>query len=293
MGLGLGFYMKLKQLIIVLMASFVVFTQTSCLKKQNLEDANLGPVVNADDVESKMAEGIGGLDPADINRNESSNVTAVTTYEDSQSVKLFNQAIIVNSINDVVVSGATVTRFALDYSKVDYLNSNQSFNNLAYNLDFGHSNDATESQSTVNASRNLNQRSELSVKAADKVPFFMYRAFIVMAAFACREDKVTCHNLSVVDSQMALSPDLADPRICSDTLHCKIPIRKVEYDLVDNNDIQTDGQPTRTHYTFMMSSSLPFFSKVLQYCVRGLVQMENRKVLAEDCISVNGFSVGD
>jgi len=286
MGLGLGFYMKLKQLIIVLTALFVVFTQTSCLKKQNLEDANLGPIVNADEVESKMAEGIGGLDPNDINRNESSNVTAVTTYEDSQSVKLFSQAINVSSITEMVVSGATVTRFALDYSKADYLNSNQSFNNFAYNLDFGHSNDAVESQS-------IKQRSDLSVKAADKVPFFMYRAFIAMAAFACREEKVTCHNLTVVDSQMALSPDLADPRICSDTLHCKIPIRKVEYDLVDNNDIQTDGQPARTHYTFMMSSSLPFFSKVLQYCVRGLVQMENRKVLAEDCISVNGFSVGD
>ena len=121
----------------------------------------------------------------------------------------------------------------------------------------------------------------------------MYRAFIVMAAFACREDKVTCHNLVVQDSQMALSPDLADPRICADTLHCKIPIRRVEYDLVDNNNLQADGQPTRTHYTFLMSSSLPFFSKVLQYCVRGLVQLENRKVLAEDCISINGFSVGD
>lgn len=282
--------MKLKQLIIVLTALFVVFTQTSCLKKQNLEDANLGPIVDADEVESKMAEGIGGLDPADINRNESSNVTAVTTYEDSQSIKLFSQAINVSSITDMVVSGATITRFALDYSKVDYLNSNQSFNNFVYNLDFGHSSDI--SNNTVE-SQSIKQRSGLSVKAADKVPFFMYRAFIVMAAFACREDKVTCHNLSVVDSQMALSPDLADPRICSDTLNCKIPIRKVEYDLVDNNDIQTDGQPSRTHYTFMMSSSLPFFSKVLQYCVRGLVQMENRKVLAEDCIGVNGFSVGD
>jgi len=99
--------------------------------------------------------------------------------------------------------------------------------------------------------------------------------------------------LSVVDSQMGLSPDLADPRICSDSLHCKIPVRKVEFDLVDNKEIQSDGQPARTHYTFMTSPNLPFFSKVLQYCVRGLVDLESRKVLAEDCVSVNGFSVGD
>lgn len=276
--------------IIIALAAVILLTQTSCLKKQNLEDSNLGPAVNADSVEEKMAEGIGGLDPDDINRNESSNVTAVTTYEDSQSVKLFSQSIIVNSINNMVVSGASVTRFALDYSKVDYLNQNQSFNNFVYNLDFGY---APDVESSGVAGPSIKQRSDLSIKAADKVPFFMYRAFIVMAAFACREDKVTCHNLTVQDSQMALSPDLADPRICADTLRCKIPIRKVEYDLVDNNDLQSDGQPTRMHYTFMMSPSLPFFSKVLQYCVRGLVQMENRKVLAEDCISVNGFSVGD
>lgn len=88
--------MKL-QLIIALTA-VVLLTQTSCMKKQNLEDANLGPAVSADSVEEKMAIGIGSLDPADINRNEASNLSAVTTYEDSQSVKLFSQSIVVNSI---------------------------------------------------------------------------------------------------------------------------------------------------------------------------------------------------
>jgi hypothetical protein len=273
--------MNFSKLIIIVVLALVAFTQTSCLKKQNLQDANLGPAVSADEVESKMAEGIGNLDPADISRNESSNLTAITTYEDSQSVKLFSQSLIVNSI----VSDTTKTRFNLDYSKTDYLNSNQSFNNFIYPLEFSHASDV-ESQA-------LKQRSQLSVKAADKVPFFMYRAFIVMAVFACREEKVTCHNLSVVDSQMAISPDLAHPSICSDSLHCKIPVRKVEYDLVDNKDIQSDGQPSRTHYTFLTSPNLPFFSKVLQYCARGLVEYDSRKVLAEDCINVNGFSVGD
>ncbi|AZZ35774.1 hypothetical protein CIK05_02805 [Bdellovibrio sp. qaytius] len=275
--------MKSKQLIILLTAVIVVFTQSSCLKKQNLEDANLGPAVNADSVESVMAEGIGGLSPDEIKRNESSNISAVTTYEDSQTVKIFSQSISVYSI----VSDTTKTRFNLDYSKVDHLNSNQSFNNFSYPLDFNNATDVG-SQSV-----GIKSRSELTAKNADKVPFFLYRAFIVMAAYACREAKVTCHNLKTEDSQLSLSPDLADPRICSDTLRCKIPIRKVEYDLVDNNNLTSDGQPERTHYSFLMSSSLPFFSKVLSYCVRGLVQMENRKVLAEDCVNISGFSVGD
>lgn len=271
--------MKMTKAIIVSALAAVVLTQTSCLKKQNLQDANLGPVVPADTVQAKMAEGIGVLNVDDIKKNESSNLTAVTTYEDSQTVKLFSQSLVVNSI----VSDTTKTRVNLDYSKTDYLNSNQSFNNFAYPLDFSRS-------STTAAA--LQQRSDLSVKAADKVPFFMYRAFIVMAAFACREDKVTCHNLTIQDSQMSLSPEVADPRICSDSLHCKIPVRKIEYDLVDNKVLQSDGQPTRTHYTFLTSPNLPFFSKVLMYCVRGLVDLQSRKVLAEDCISVNGFSVG-
>ncbi len=272
--------MKFSKIIIVSVLAFVAFTQASCMKKQNLEDSNLGPAVSADEVESKMAEGIGVLTPDDINRNESSSLMAVTTYEDSQSVKLFSQSLIVNSI----VSDTTMTRINLDYSKTDYLNSNQSFNNFAYPLEFSHSSDV-ESQSVP--------RQQLTAKAADKVPFFLYRAFIAMAVFACREEKVTCHNLTVVDSEMGLSPDLADPRICSDSLHCKIPVRKVEFDLIDNKEIQSDGQATRAHYTFVTSPNLPFFSKVLKYCVRGLVDLESRKVLAEDCVSINGFSVGD
>lgn len=273
--------MNFSKVFIISILAVTSLIQTSCLKKQNLEDANLGPAVSADEVETKMAEGIGYLDPADINTNESSVITAITTYEDSQSVKLFSQSLIVNSI----VSDATKTRINLDYSKTDYLNSNQSFNNLAYPLDFSHAADVESQSAQI--------RSQLTAKNADKVPFFMYRAFIVMAAFACREDKVTCHNLSVVDSQLALSPEMADPRICPDSLHCKIPVRKVEYDLVDNKDIQSDGQPARMHYTFLTSPNLPFFSKVLQYCVRGLVDLQDRKVLAEDCVSINGFSVGD
>lgn len=290
MGLGLGFNMKMTKLIIVSALIAVALTQASCLKKQNLEDANLGPAVSADEVETKMAEGIGVLNVDDINKNESSILTAVTTYEDSQSVKLFSQSLFVNSI----ASDTTKTTINLDYSKTDYLNSNQSFNNFAYPLEFSHSNEADVSSMKASAKAlNFKQRSDVNVKAADKVPFFMYRAFIVMAAFACREDKVSCHNLKVEDSIMSLSPDVADPRICSDSLHCKIPVRKVEYDLVDGGDIQSDGQPARTHYTFLTSPNLPFFSKVLTYCVRGLVDMESRKVLAEDCVSVNGFSVGD
>lgn len=273
--------MKMSKAIIVVALALIALTQISCLKKQNLEDANLGPAVSADEVESKMADGIGVLNPDDINKNEASNLTAVTTYEDSQSVKLFSQSLIVNSIT----SDTTKTVINLDYSKTDYLNSNQSFNNFAYPLEFGTASNV-ESQS-------IKVRSQLTVKNADKTPFFMYRAFIIMAAFACREEKVTCHNLSVADSQMSLSPDLADSRICNDTLHCKIPVRKVEFDLVDNKAIQSDGQPTRTHFTFLTSPNLPFFSKVLKYCVRGLVDLESRKVLAEDCVSINGFSVGE
>lgn len=269
--------MNYSKSLITLTCTFVLLTQTSCLKKQNLEESNLGPAISADEVEQKMAEGIGNLDPNDVRKNESSSLTAFTTYEDSQTLKIFSQSLIVNTIT----SSTTKTTINLDYSKTDYLNSNMSFNNLAYPLEFNYENNVSE------------LRTGLTVKSADKVPFFLYRAFIVMAVFACREEKVTCHNLSIEDNQMALSPEVADPRICSDTLHCKIPVRTVEYDLVDYKEVQSDGKPARSHFRFMMSSALPFFSKVLQYCVRGLVDMEDRKVLAEDCVTVNGFSVGD
>ena len=91
---------------------------------------------------------------------------------------------------------------------------------------------------------------------------------------------------------MYLKPELASAKVCPDITNCLIDIKKVEFDMLDRTVATSDGKPYRTHYTFSVSPQLPFLSKVMSYCVRGLMDNGTRKVLAEDCMSINNFSYG-
>lgn len=270
--------MKNSKLLLIAAGLLLALTQTSCLKKQNLEASELGAPVDANMVQDKMTEGIGDLYFEDVRVNESNSMNASTTYEDSQNIKVFNQTIVVSSVSDT----ATALTINLDYSKIDYINSESSFNHLAYPFVI------PKSLQTMAALK----KPDLSQKSAPR-PWFLFQVYAYMAISGCRDEKVTCHNFSFVDSNMTLASNLADPRICHDGVNCIIPTRKIEFDALDGNRLQSDGKPTRSHYKFVVSSVLPFFSKVLLYCVRELADYNDRKVLAEDCVSVNNFTVGD
>ena len=66
-----------------------------------------------------------------------------------------------------------------------------------------------------------------------------------------------------------------------------------EFDMLDGKELNDQGKPSRSHYTFIVAGQLPFLSKVLQYCVRGLMPYGNRKVLAENCVFVNSIYSGN
>lgn len=270
------------KLLILLTALFVITTQTSCIEKQNLEESSLGPAVDANQVEEAMADGVGNLDFNDVKVNEGSASTAATTFEDSQVVKVFNQTLLVDSIVDSV-DKLTIN---LNYSKQYFQNSNASFSDVRYPIVI----------TKNNVLSSLSNSGKIAVKAQTTAeiesPFFLFSVYAYLAVSACREDKVTCHNFKFKDLTSILSPQLAHPSICPNLQKCVIPIREIEFDLIDRNVTDANGKPQRSHYTFVASKTLPFFSKVLSYCVRGLVDLGGRKVLAEDCVSVNNFAVG-
>lgn len=292
--------MKTKSLLTLSATFILACTQLSCLKKQNLEEFDLGPAVDANVVQNEMITGVGSFNINSIKINELSQVTAVTTYEDAQTIKVFNQSISV----DAMSSTTTAKSVHLNYSKQDFVNSQNSFNNIRYTIDFDTTNDSgstasaqSKSSSTLvteNFLRSLAQKSDRLLKEKTAAtPYLLYRVYAYMALYACREAQTTCYNFKFTDSEVTLNPELADPRICANTLNCKVPVRRIEFDLVDRAQLMADGKPTRSHYNFLVSNRLPFFSKVLQYCVRGLVDYNDRKILAEDCVSVNNFIVGD
>ncbi|MBC7457701.1 MAG: hypothetical protein H7235_05450 [Bdellovibrionaceae bacterium] len=259
----------------------------ACMKKQDLESQDLGPAISSDELQNKMSDSIGKLNYADINKNEISTFTATTVFEETQVNKRFKQDLFVTN---VVGTSAKLTIDFL-FNKQDFANSESSLSNQPYQMVIEASN--TTAQSLAKAAdipRAIAKN--VHAQAETHVPFFLYRAYAYFALQGCRENKVTCHNLKTETSKMYLKPALASPTVCPDTSNCLVDIKKVEFDMLDSAVATSDGKPYRTHYTFSVSPQLPFLSKVMSYCVRGLMDNGNRKVLAEDCMSINNFSYG-
>ncbi len=253
----------MKNMLIALLSVLILGLNTSCLKKQNLEDQNLGPVVAASEVQEKMGEAIGVLDFGAIKVNESSSLISSITLEDSQNIKRFKQDLRVKSITN------TQTEFSIDFihSVENFLQPDLTFTNIEKNYN--------PSSPTKND------------------PLLLPILYYFTGKDYCKEDKVTCHNLTLTPVKANLNPSLVDPKICPDPKACQISARKIEFDMLDGKELNDQGKPSRSHYTFIVAGQLPFLSKVLQYCVRGLMPYGNRKVLAENCVFVNSIYSGN
>lgn len=259
----------------------------ACMKKQDLDSQDLGPAINSDDLQNKMSDSIGNLNYADINKNEISTFTATTIFEETQVNKRYKQDLFVTNVIE------TPAQLTIDFlfNKQDFANSESSLSNQPYKMIIEASNTTAE---TLAKAATIPRAIAKNVQAQGEAPtpFFLYRAYAYFALLGCREDKVTCHNLKTETSKMYLRPELASPSVCPDISNCLIDIKKIEFDMLDSSVATSDGKPYRTHYTFSVSPQLPFLSKVMSYCVRGLMDNGNRKVLAEDCMSINSFSYG-
>lgn len=269
MGLGMGFNMN--NMLIALSSFLILGFNISCLKKQNLDDQNLGPVVAASEVQEKMSEAIGVLDFGDIKVNEFSSVTSSITLEDSQNIKLFKQDLRVKSITN------TSTEFSVDFiqSIENFRQTELSFSNIEKNYN------------------PFNQKISNPSNPSTDDPMLLPVEYFFIGKEYCSADKVTCHNLTLTPVKTYLNPSLIDPKICPNSEVCEISARKIEFDMLNGNKLNDQGKPSRSHYTFIVAGQLPFLSKVLQYCVRGLINYGNRKVLAESCYFVNSFYAGN
>jgi hypothetical protein len=286
MGLGMGFSMKnnYRTLLAFLVSCTLLH---ACMKKQDLDSQDLGPVINSDELQNKMSDSIGNLNYSDINKNEISTFTATTIFEETQVNKRYKQDLFVTNVIE------TPLKLTIDFlfNKQDYNNSANSLSNQPYQMVIEASNTAAQSLAiAANIPRALAKN--VHAMRETPVPFFLYRAYAYFALQGCREDKVTCHNLKTDTFQMYVPPELASPTVCPDTTKCVLAGKKIEFDMLDSAVATSDGKPYRTHYTFKVLPQLPFLSKVRSYCVRGLVDNGDRKVLAEDCMTIDNFSYG-
>ncbi len=259
----------------------------ACMKKQDLDSSDLGPAMNADELESKMSDGIGVSYYSDINKNEISSFTATTIFEETQVTKRYKQDLFVTN----VASTPTSLTFDFMFNKQDFVNSESSLANQPYQMVIT-STTATAQSLAKDAPLQRAVAKNVRAQADAPVPFFLYRAYYYFAFQGCREEGVTCHNLKTESYKVYIDPSVASPKVCPDTDQCLVDMKKVEFDMLDRSVATSDGKPYRTHYTFKVSPQLPFLSKVTSYCIRGLMDNGNRKVLAEDCMNINNFSYG-
>ncbi|MFM6926894.1 MAG: hypothetical protein ACKOX6_00430 [Bdellovibrio sp.] len=154
----------------------------------------------------------------------------------------------------------------------------------------------------------LNLRKLSSVKAmADDLQMTLGFERLIMLAYSCRMTdelqkyckenlkvdscEIKCSNLSAT-SEVRPAPDLmkAQPN-CGGLQDCQMNVKTVSFDwaiLLKTGNITEKQKVT---YTLSMTQDLPFLSRVLDYCSRGLVQIPNSstKVLVTVCNKLKNF----
>lgn len=262
MGLGMGFYMnKLFSKRVLTLALATLFV-TSCLKKQDLDDPQVGPTLNADEVTQKMMSDVGVFALDEMKKGEYSSMLQTQTIEETNVKPLFQQDVYVDEVT-------TATNGDKSYDLLMNFIDRTDSSNSGYNIPF-----------QILSSDDLRK---------PESPLILFYEFLQMSMFGCKQTGVTCHNLNVTNETFLLAPELAHESICSDKDHCEVRTKSINMDMLKTN---SDGSKRKVNYTFVIAPQLPFLSRVLKYCQRSVVKANPRNYLQEICLNVTNFRVG-
>lgn len=272
----------MKKILLFCLSVGFLFTTTSCLKKQNLDDDNLGPAIAPMELTKTLGAGVGSYSYNDIKTNEVNTVLVSQRIQDSVVQNLEQQTITVKQVSN------TVDKLSLDLivSNEVYSGGQSSQSTYEWPHDFIKN---SGSASTASFSKQL--------KAADANPILMFLEFENIAFGLCYDSgdaPETCHQLVSEDIQYQVPFAAAAQYQCADATNCLIPAKKIQFDRVQKTQLDKDGKPRRTHYTVVVSGDTPFLSHVLQLCTRGIYTITNsdQKILADVCYTVNNYAFG-
>lgn len=266
---------KLLSLFILIM----VTTSTSCLKKQNLEDDDLGPAIEPQSLTTAMLEGFGSLNYGAIKANEFSSYVLTQKIQDSYLDTIEQQDLTIQSSTDT----PEMLSMELILSKIKYSGGQSSQSTRQWSQEFP---------------KSSNQSTDLQTLTDNDPPFFLFYQFQLLAFGSCYDEgqnPQTCHNLSVSDFQYRVPQAALAQHNCSDPDTCFINARRIEFDALYKTVTDKDGKPRRVHYTIVLSKETPYLSRMLQYCSRSLYEMSNtnQKILADLCFNINNYAFGN
>ena len=270
-----------KFLIICLSIGFL-FTTTSCLKKQNLDDDNLGAAIAPVELTRALGSGVGSYDYNEIKPTEFTSVLITQRIQDGITQSVEQQGITVESSSNT----SDKLSLGLLVQTESFTGAGQSSQSTArWNIDL----------SKTEASTSMTELNKASNESAP--PNLMFLTFEQLAFAYCNDSgsaPETCHKLQVEDIQYRVPITAASQHQCADVMNCFISAKKIQFDRLMKTKIDKDGKPRRIHYTVIVSSKVPFLSRMLQLCTRALYEMTgaNQKVLADVCYSVNSYAFG-
>lgn len=257
MGMGMGLNMKK-----IISLTLLPLLMTACLKKQDLNDPQVGPAMNPDEVTQKMMSDVGAFGLDEMKQGEYSSMVQSQIIEETSVKQLFQQDVYVDKVT-------TATNGDRSYDLLLNLIDKTDSSNSGFNIPF-----------QILSSDDLRK---------PESPLVLFYEFMQMSLFGCKQTGVSCHNLNVSNEVFLLDPKLAHDSICANKDHCEVKIKSINMDMLKTN---SDGSKRKINYSFIIAPQLPFLSRVLKYCERTVVKANPRNYLQEICLNVTNFRVG-
>lgn len=273
----------LKKNIVLTIVLSAIFFGASCLKKQNLEEENLGSVVPPEQIAAALGDGFGLIDYNEMKVNEKSSIVLSQTIQDGATQVLEQQDVTIQSINNNSSTlELTVLAQTLKYSGGRTTDTSRVWNKV-FTKYSGYA-------------FSMNQDARTTATDVDE-PMYMFQIIQNLALGSCYDDgnyPETCHNLVVTPMDYKVPSSSAYQHACTDVFNCYIKAKKIEFDLVRKYELESDGKPKRIHYTLILTQQAPFTSKLLSYCSRSLYDIPGatQKILADLCYDVNNYTFG-
>ncbi len=265
--------MKFKNITFIL----IFLGLSSCLKKTDLTQDNLGPAINPIEMTKTLGAGFGTFDYNEIKPGEFTSVLQSQRIQDSVNQNLQQEGITV----DKMVNDSEKLSLDLIVQKEVYSGGQTSQSTVKWPMAF---------------KKSSNQTTAVDTKENARPPVLTFLTFQALAFGSCYDEgkyPETCHLLTSKDIQYKVPVAAMNQHNCSDPTNCFIPAKKIEFDMISKYSLDKDGKPVRTHYTLVLSPHVPFLSRVLQICSRGIYEMNNdQKILADLCYTVNNYAAG-
>lgn len=236
---------------------------SSCLKKTDLDDPLVGPVISQAEMALKMTEGLGAFGFDEVKVGEGNILQVSQTIEETTVRKIEQQSLLVKAIETTSEGNKLYSFIQTYYDNIDPRNSFEA-----------------KQLPPIDGLYSLAQLEPMVVP-----PVF---DFLYLATNGCNTPDASCHNLQTTNQSFILKEELADPSFCTDVKFCEIRTKVITFDRLE----QMSGKRRKVNYTFMVAPQLPFLSRVLKYCRRFVVTTSQRDVLQETCYDTTYFQAG-